>query len=680
MSSRPMKLSRRFTLVFACGLLCLSAVLSGMIELYLKQTLWKQCGLRARSSAESLAAVARPYLLHYDYIALQQMADAVRSEPDVVYVVILDKEGKVAGYGGRRDLVGTRVDGLANQRALAAPAPALQEVDWTEEARGAVPALEAVAPVWLEETQGQRWGTVRVGLSLASARVELWRARLWLLAVVLVGAIGAVFVSHLLARRITRPLQRLVEATGRFETNAGEWDYHPEAGADEIAELAARFAEVAQSLSRQKGELLAAKDELTTLNAKLEQAVERRTSELTDSRERYRLLIEGSPDAFVLIEGSRLSFVNRAFEEIFQYPQEKVLQDNFRWMQIIHPNFHRVARERFRAAEENGHPFRLEVVGLTRTGRPVNLEVRGRGAELHGQPVLELILSDVTEKRRLLGQVVQSERLRAMGEMTAMVAHHFNNLLAVMMGRCQLLQMKTTDESIRNNLNIIQASALKAGDMLRHLQEYYGEQVDLRFGEVDINAMLRELALYQENIWRTTRPPDAPLVSIRLELGELPPVRGSDPLLQDVFHRVLINSVEAMPSGGEITIHTEGQGDSVVVRVSDPGVGMTGDTATHAFDPFFSTKGKRTRGLGLSAALGIVQRHEGRIRIESEPGSGTMVEVILPVQSRIARILPIVALQGSQDPATPNVEPVHQHAADDAGECDHPGEPRQAEA
>lgn len=680
MIARPLRLSRRFTLVFAAGLLCLTGMLAVMIEFYLKQSLWRQCGLRARASAASLAAVARPYLLHYDYIALQQMADGVRTEPDVVYVVILDKEGKVAGYGGRRDLVGTHVDGLANQRALNSHGAALQEVDWNDATLGPTPAIEAVAPVWEEDNRGQRWGTVRVGLSLASVRTDLWRARIFLLAVLLTGAIGAVVVSHLLARRITRPLQRLVEATSSFESSATDWEYQPEPGSDEIAELAGRFALVAQSLSRQRRELLAAKDELTALNAKLEQEVERRTGELTESRERYRLLVEGSPDAFVLVEGTRFVFVNEAFEEIFQYPKDKVLQDTFRWTQIIHPNFHRVTRERFRGAEEDGRAFRLEVVGLTRIGRPINLEVRGRSALLHGQPVLELILSDVTEKRRLLGQVVQSERLRAMGEMTAMVAHHFNNLLAVMMGRCQLLQMKTQDESIRAGLNVIQASALKAGDMLRHLQEYYGEQVDLRFGEVDVNAMLRELALYQENIWRTTRPPDAPLVTIRLELEELPPVRGSDPLLQDVFHRLLVNAIEAMPDGGEITVESRAGGDQVTVRVTDPGVGMESDTMAHAFDPFFSTKGKRTRGLGLSAALGIVQRHEGQIRIESKPGLGTTVEVVLPVQSRIARILPMAGLQGGKEPAAPEVQQHQEAAAQNAAQGDDPRQPRQAEA
>lgn len=679
MMPRPIRLTHRFTLIFAVGLFGLTALLGVTIELYLKQTLQRQSGLRARSLATSLAAVARPYLLHYDYIALQQMADAVQDEPDVVYVVILDKEGRVAGYGDRRDLVGAQLDGLANQRALQARGPLQQEVDWADRGRRAVPTVEAVSPVWQDNGGGQRWGTVRVGLSLAAVRRDLWRARAFLALVFLVGAAGAVATSHILARRITRPLQRLVDATGKWESDAGDWDYKADRSEDEIAELASKFAQAAQSLNRQRRELLAARDELTALNTKLEQEVERRTGELMESRERYRLLVEGSPDAFVLIEGSRFGFVNPAFEEIFEYPQDKALQESFRWTQIIHPNFHRVTRERFRAAEEEARPFRMEVVGLTRTGRPINLEIRGRGVEFGGKPVLELILTDVTEKRRLLGQVVQSERLRAMGEMTAMVAHHFNNLLAVMMGRCQLLQMRTQDEQIRSGLAMIQSSALKAGEMLRHLQEYYGEQVDLRFGEVDVNALLRELALYQENLWRTTRAPDEPLLSIKLDLHPLPAVRGSDPLLQDVFHRILVNASEAMPQGGEIVLHTEAQEDSVVVRIDDPGVGMPEETRVHAFDPFFSTKGKRTRGLGLSAALGIVQRHEGRISIRSEVGQGTSVEVILPVVSRIARILPMAELQPGAGPAVPSIEAVEQQAAQHAGQGDHPAQAGQTE-
>lgn len=647
----PGRLARRITLVFSVAVLSMAGIFGVAVELYLSRALVKQSELRALSLAESLAAVAQPFLVHYDYISLQQMADAVRGEPDVTYVVLLDKESKVAGFGGRRELQGTEISGLANQRALSAPIASSQRVEWSDPQRGEVPVVEGIAPVRLAGEDERRWGTVRVGLSLAPVRAEVWRARIFLILVGMGGVLGAMWASSLLARRITAPLARLVQAATRLESGASGVEFVVEKD-DEIGELATRFGEAARSLDRQKQALVSAKEELTTLNANLEQEVQRRTAELSTSREQYRLLVEGSPDAFVLLEGGRFVFANQAFTKIFQYQPDSVLRESFRWTQIVHPNSHRIARDKFRDAEESGEGFLLDLVGLTRTGKPVDLEVRGRGVRLRGTPALELVLSDVTEKRRLLRQVVQSERLRAMGEMTAMVAHHFNNLLAIMLGRSQLLQMKTTDETVRAGLQVIQASALRAGEMLRHLQEYYGEQVDLRFGGVDLNALLRDLAQYQESIWRTTRPPEAPIVSIRLELDPVPEMRGSDPLLQDAIRRLLANSAEAMPQGGEIVVRTHAEGDEIEVTVEDPGVGMPADVASHAFEPFYTTKGPHTRGLGLSAALGIVQRHEGRIEITSEIGRGTSVSIRLPVRSRIARIVPLPASDGGLDPAS----------------------------
>lgn len=664
------KLSRRIVGVFALGVFGLALVLGIASELYLRHTLGRQAELRALALARNLASVARPYLLHYDYIALQQMSDALMKEPDVAYVVILDKEESVGGYGGRRDLQNTRLPGLANQRAIAADRAMTQTVQWTSPGGDPVPVTEAMAPVRVNGDSGQRWGTVRVALSLAPRERELWQARMFVVALLFLGVLGAVVAGTVLARRITRPLERLVQMTASFEGSASRGP-DPSGSDDEVEQLATQFGWVAQQLRSQNRALEAAKEELISLNAGLELEVERRTSELSASREQYRLLVEGSPDAFALIDGGRIVFVNEAFTKIFQYPIELVLGETFRWPQMFHPNSHSVAREKFRVAESAGDSIQFEAVGLTRAGRSLNLEVRGRAVTLRGRPVVELVLSDVTEKRQLLRQVVHSERLRAMGEMTAMVAHHFNNLLAVMLGRCQLLQMRAPDETMRNGLSVIQSSALKAGDMLRHLQEYYGEQIDLRFGEVDVNGLLREVVTYQENLWRTTRPADAPLLSTRLELAPVPVVRGSEPLLQDVFRRLLANAAEAMAEGGEILIRSRREGEHVVVTIADPGCGMTQEVLAHAFEPFFSTKGPRARGLGLSAALGIVQRHEGRMRLQSEAGRGSEAEVALPVESRISRIVPLAQLQGSLAPAAAPVEPEEAERAEDAGTGDH---------
>lgn len=632
-----LKLSHRFTLVFSLVLFSFVGILLVAVESYLRETWIHQSELRIRSVGSSLASVARPHLLNYNYIQLQQMADAVLKEHDVVYAVILDKENKVAGFSNDRERQGLALEDEGTAFAVNTDRAVTRQVAWQPKTGERQQVLEAVIPV---NVDSQRWGTVRVGLSLENVMKQLWATRLSLLALTIAGFIGSVLASSFLARRIVRPLGRLVDATLRLER--GEWTggLIVETN-DEIGDLAQRFSTMAESLDRRKRALVAAKEELTALNATLEDKVEQRTAELSASREKYRLLVEGSPDAFVLLDGRRFAFVNPAFVQIFEYSLSDTMQAEFGWDKVIHGNFHREARELIASAETTLNSFRTEWLGMTRSGRLVDLEVRGRGVRYLGAPAVELVLSDVTEKRRLLRQVVQNERLRAMGEMTAMVAHHFNNLLAIINGRAQLLSRKIEDERLRASLEIIQNSVVKAGEMVRHLQDYYGEHVDLRFVEIDVNTLLEDVAGYQERLWRTTRSREAPPISVRLDLQDIPTVRGADPLLQDAFRRILVNAAESMAEGGEIVVRTRLVGDAVDVEIIDQGVGMDPEVLSRAFDPFFTTKGPSTRGLGLSASLGVIQRHEGRIQIDSAPNSGTTVRVSLPVESRIAKIVPL---------------------------------------
>lgn len=651
---RRFSLARRFTLVFSCVVLVVTGLLAVLIESYMSRILNRQSELRARSLALSLAAVSRPYLLTYDYLAVQQMADATIQEPDLAYVVILDKEGKVAGYGGHRDRQGMSLTGLADLRAVHADQPKAQRVSHHDDSGNAIPVVESTIPVRVGDA-GERWGTVRVGLSLEPVQREMLVARLFLLFAAACGVVLSVFAAHVLARRVARPLERLVKAATDLER--GEWNrgFQVRTG-DEIEELAGSFSQAAASLDRQKNELLAAKEELTALNATLEEKVQRRTAELAASREKYRLLVEGSPDAFVLLEQDRIAFANRSFLKIFQYPADTAVLENLRWTQVIHPDFHRAARDQIRRAEESLGEFRLDVVGQTRSGKPVEVEVRGRGVSFRNGTAVELVLSDVGEKKRLLRQVVHSERLRAMGEMTAMVAHNFNNLLAVIIGRTQLLVRKAETAEMREGLEMVKSFGVRAGEMVRQLQEYFGEEIDLRFAEVDVNACLREVTVYLESLWRTTGEAGQPPVRVRLDLEPVPHIFGAEHLLQDVFRRLLVNAAEAMPDGGEVRVHTESDGASVKIEVQDEGVGLSPEVQRRAFDPFFTTKGSRTRGLGLSTSFGIVQRHEGRIEIRPRSGRGAEVEVVIPAMSHARRVVPF-PVNDAPVAGGPSVEP-----------------------
>lgn len=626
----PMPLASRFSLAFGILILCIFLLVGLVTGRHLSKSTREQAELRLAGYSRSLASLCMPALMNYDYITLQQIADDAMREPGVTQVMILDKEGLIAGLSAQRERVGERVQDPVSLRGLISVDPFEVEV---KDADG-YNILDRVEPV--AGPFGARWGTVRVALSLrsveASARDTTWIVIL----MALTGTLLAFGLSHILARRIIKPLGLLVDkAVGLAR---GEWNPEPKISTgDEIEILAEQFTLAAESLDRQKRELTRARDELAGLNETLEQKVLERTAELAESQEKYRLLVEASPDPLSLMQKGRFRFVNRAFLETFGYTDEQVQQPSFTMERLLHPDFVRVVTEVLAQAESTGDPVDSDCVAIGRGGRSLEFDLRGRRVTYENEPAVELLWIDQTVKKRLMRQMVQNERLRGVGEMTTMVAHNFNNLLAVILGRTQLLQARSDDPAIRKGLEIVRTAALQGGEIVKRIQEYSGEETDLQFREVNLGALIREVSGYLENVWRVTRPTNVGPVQIEVVAEDVPPVLGSEHLLGEVFKHVLMNAAEAMPGGGVVRVELGMVEDLVRVAIADSGCGMTPEVRRRAFDPFFTTKGLRTRGLGLSVSYGIVQRHRGRLELRPREEGGTLVEVLLPVHQTFPR-------------------------------------------
>jgi len=631
-------LSRRFTLAFAVLTLGLVAIMAATFEGRFSGLMREQTRARAEAIARSIAGSAATPLLGYDYISLQQIAEgADRPDQNLLYVIIHDKEGRVAGHSSQPQLVGRTLSDPRSIRARTTKESLLQEGDFTAEA-GEIPALEVDLPVLMEGTAGVRWGTVRVALSLEPLQRELTLMRLVLTLLALVGVLVGTVSAHFLSRRITRPIGQLVEASRNLAD--GQWAPRQKiATDDEIGILAAAFEVAAAKLTQKQKELLIAQEELRQLNAGLEEKVEKRTEELRQSRELYKLLVENAPDPFVLIQEEDVLFANQAFEDLFGSVQKVPDAGRMTISEVFHADYRVEVSNAFRDAMDRQDPVTLEVGGISRSGAPLELEVRGKCVTYNGRKALELILVDVTQRRRLMRHLVQSERLRAMGEMTTMVAHSFNNLLAIIVARSQFLQTRIKDSVIQAGLQAIQDAAHKGAEMVKRIQEFYGEEVDLKFTEVSLNAVTRDVVEYVENYWKVARGDGTQPVRFELDLQPTPFVSGAEPLLQDALKRLLSNAVESMPSGGVVRIQTESDLDKVYVRIQDSGTGMEPEILRKCYEPFFSTKGTHLRGLGVPAALGIVQRHRGRMEIQSRPGQGTRVTLSLPVAgSKLTRV------------------------------------------
>jgi len=231
---------------------------------------------------------------------------------------------------------------------------------------------------------------------------------------------------------------------------------------------------------------------------------------------------------------------------------------------------------------------------------------------------------------RSQGQLVKTERLRALGEMAAGVAHDFNNLLSVILGRAELMLRRVHESALVRDLEAVRRAAQDGADTVRRIQEFTRTRRTRAFERVDLGAVAREVVELTRPQWEL----EAQSRGVRYEFsveGTAPPVAGRPEELREVLTNLVTNAVDAMPDGGRCTVGLASEREWATVSVRDTGVGMEEDMRRRVFEPFFTSKGPRGTGLGLAVSWGIVTRHGGTIEVESVPGRGSTFVVRLPV-------------------------------------------------
>jgi len=228
-------------------------------------------------------------------------------------------------------------------------------------------------------------------------------------------------------------------------------------------------------------------------------------------------------------------------------------------------------------------------------------------------------------------QMVQNERLRALGEMAGGVAHDFNNILGAILGRVQLLLKLEMNEKVKNGLKTIEQVALDGGDTVRRVQEFTRVHRSKALQKVDLNQVVCDVAEMTKPKWKDEVQKRGIYIEMNVKLGDVKPIAGIPSELKEAISNMVLNAVDALPDGGKITLQTESDDDFSYIKVMDNGKGMSEEVKKKIFYPFFSTKGVRGTGLGMSVTYGIISRHKGDILVESEENKGSTFTVRLPV-------------------------------------------------
>jgi signal transduction histidine kinase len=254
--------------------------------------------------------------------------------------------------------------------------------------------------------------------------------------------------------------------------------------------------------------------------------------------------------------------------------------------------------------------------------------------------------------RRTQAHLIQAEKMRALGELAAGMAHDFNNSLCAVLGFLELTLLDNElPAACRSYLNSGRTCALDAAQTVHRVQDFARWRRNAMTVElVDVNALIRQTLELTRHKWDRLalagQAGSAPQVPITVEqyTEATARVSGSSSELREVLTNLIFNAVDAMSLGGSLFVRSWSTAGNVFLSVQDTGVGITDSVRRRLFEPFFTTKGERGNGMGLSVSFGIIQRHNGEITVESVPGYGSTFTVRLPAapETTAGEAVPVV--------------------------------------
>ncbi len=521
---------------------------------------------KGESISRVLSSVVLDAILTHDYAGLERFVSDIEKDRYIKAIAVVRTDGEVLAGGP------TSGDGLVFEYPVS--------------------------------IAGQKLGTVRILLS--TERVKTISRYIVLFAVLLIPGLhitGVLITNILLNRTVIKPAERLKEGIGRIKEGHFSEVIDIERP-DEFREIAGSFNEMALALRQSFSEIRDSAEKLAIERAKLSAIVENIADGL-----------------FVTDRDGRIITFNRAATVITGYPQEEVL--NRACDEVFQTDLCRDACALYSGERTMTN---VETEMITRDGRRIIVSVSS--AVLYGKDGRAVggvqTFRDITEQKRRHEMLCQTEKLAAIGQLAAGVAHEINNPLGNIMGYAKLLKDESLSDEASRWVDIIIEQTNRCSAIVKGLLDY-SRQPDSEPSLIYINDLIKgviEVVRYQA---------EKADISIETEFTELPPVYINKKQFEQVVLNLVLNAIQAIGERGLIRIRTFAEKEYVCMAVTDSGPGVPEELRTKVFDPFFTTKpvGQGT-GLGLSICLGIVSSCNGTIEITGQEGQGATFIVRLP--------------------------------------------------
>jgi len=367
---------------------------------------------------------------------------------------------------------------------------------------------------------------------------------------------------------------------------------------------------------------------------------------LRESEERYKSLVENASEAIFVAQDGMLRYVNRAGIEMAGYSEEEAVSRPF--IEFIHPDDRAMVGEQYlKRLRGEGVDSRVTFRFIAKDGTVKWFELGAALINFEGRPATLNAVTDITERKRaeeekarLEGQLLQAQKMEAVGRLAGGVAHDFNNMLGVILGHTELaLEQVDPPNPLHADLTEIRKAAERSTNLTRQLLAF-GRRQAVAPRVLDLNETIAGMLKMLER-----------LIGEDVHLGWQPqqdlwPVKMDPSQIDQILANLCVNARDAIADVGTIRIETRNStldedfsaahagsmpGDHVLLAVSDDGCGMDKQTLSHIFEPFFTTKGTgKGTGLGLATVYGIVKQNSGFIDVESEPGRGSTFKIYLP--------------------------------------------------